>query len=64
MYFCYFVIILLDKGVSLHLKKMNMLKVYRRTERQTTDDRWTEKLTWDFISGELKTIVVTVLKQI
>ena len=27
----------------------------RRTDRQTTDDRWSEKLTWAFSSGELKT---------
>ena len=28
-----------------------------RTDRQTTDDRWSEKLTWTFSSGELtKTI--------
>ena len=26
----------------------------RRTDRQTTDDRWSEKLTWAFSSGELK----------
>ena len=25
-----------------------------RTDRQTTDDRWSEKLTWAFSSGELK----------
>ena len=30
-------------------KKMNMWKVYRQT-----DDRWSEKLTWAFSSGELK----------
>ena len=34
------------------------VKVYRqtdrRTDRQTTDDRWSEKLTWAFSSGELK----------
>ena len=27
----------------------------RRTDNQTTDDRWSEKLTWAFSSGELKT---------
>ena len=26
------------------------------TDRQTTDDRWSEKLTWAFSSGELKKI--------
>ena len=26
-----------------------------RTDRQTPDDRWSEKLTWAFSSGELKT---------
>ena len=26
----------------------------RRTDRQTTDKRWSEKLTWAFSSGELK----------
>ena len=25
-----------------------------QTDRQTTDDRWSEKLTWAFSSGELK----------
>ena len=46
---------------------MKMWKVYRRTDRQTdrrtdgrtdrqtTDDRWSEKLTWAFSSGKLKT---------
>ena len=34
---------------------MKLWKVYRRTDRQTTDDRWSEKLTWAFSSGELKT---------
>ena len=43
-------------------KKSKIGKVYRRTDRQTdrrtdgqtTDDRWSEKLTWAFSSGELK----------
>ena len=39
-------------------KKMKMWKVYRltnrQTDRQTTDDRWSENLTWAFSSGELK----------
>ena len=52
-------------------KKMKMWKVYRRTnrqtdgqtDRQTTDDRWSEKLTWAFSSGELKTIgLMEILK--
>ena len=29
----------------------------RRTDRQTTDDRWLEKLPWAFTSGELKKTV-------
>ena len=37
---------------------MKMWKVYRRTDRQTdrqmTDDRWSEKLTWAFSSGSIK----------
>ena len=28
-----------------------------RTDRQTTDDRWSEKLTWAFSSGELKMFI-------
>ena len=28
-----------------------------RTDRQTTDDRWSEKLTWAFSSDELKTLI-------
>ena len=35
-------------------KKIKMWKDYRRTDRQTTDDRWSEKFTWAFSSGELK----------
>ena len=46
-------------------KKMKMWKVYRRTDRQTdrqtTDDRWSEKLTWAFSSGELKTCLFRLL---
>ena len=34
-------------------EKMKMLKVYRQTDRKT-DDRWSQKLTWVFSSGELK----------
>ena len=34
---------------------MKMWKVYRQTDRQTDDgNRWSEKLTWAFSSGELK----------
>ena len=33
-------------------KKMKMWKVYRRTDRQTTDNRRSEKLTWAYSSGE------------
>ena len=32
-----------------------------QTDRQTTDDRWSEKLTWAFSSGELK-IITTVFQ--
>ena len=28
----------------------------RRTDKQTTDERWSEKLTWAFSSGELKNL--------
>ena len=36
-------------------KKMKMWKVYRRTDGRTTDIRRSEKLTWAFSSGEIKT---------
>ena len=46
------------------MQRFTMTKVYRQTDRQTdgrtdgrtetTDDRWSEKLTWAFSSGELK----------
>ena len=51
-----FVPSLVEIGPVVLDKKMKMWKVYRRTDRQTTDDRWSEKLTWAFSSGELKTI--------
>ena len=55
----YFVPSLVEIGPVVLEKKMKMWKVYRqthrRTDRQTTDDRWSEKLTWAFSSGELKT---------
>ena len=35
-------------------KNLKVSKVYRRTDRQTTDNRRSEKLTWAFSSGELK----------
>ena len=54
-----FVPSLVEIGPVVLKKKMKMWKVYRRTDRQkdrqTTDDRWSEKLTWDISSGELKT---------
>ena len=34
----------------------------RWTDRQTTDDRWSEKLTWAFSSGELKSTKMVGLK--
>ena len=33
----------------------------RLTDRQTTDDRWSEKLTWAFSSGELKKNTLRVI---
>ena len=49
---------LLEIGQVVLEKKMRMWKVYKRTDRQTdrqtTDDRWSEKLTWAFSLGELK----------
>ena len=57
---------LVENGPVVLKKKMKMWKVYRRmdrrmdwrtdkqTDRQTTDDRWSEKPTWAFSSGELK----------
>ena len=36
-------------------KNVKSLQTDRRTDGQTTDDRWSEKLTWAFSSGELKT---------
>ena len=35
-------------------KKFKMWKVYRRTDRRTTDNRRSEKLTWAFSSLEQK----------
>ena len=59
----YFVPSLVEIGPVVLEKKMKMWKVYRRTDgqtdRQTTDDRWSEKLTWAFSSGELKTKVLS-----
>ena len=53
----YFVPSLVEIGPVVLEKKMKMWKVYRQTDgrTQTTDDRWSEKLTWAFSSGELKT---------
>ena len=49
---------LVEIGPVVKEKKMKMWKVYRqtdgRTDRQTTNDKWSEKLTWVFSSGELK----------
>ena len=47
----YFVLSLVEIGLMVLEKKMKMWKVYR----QMTDDRWSEKFTWAFNSGELKT---------
>ena len=38
------------------LERMKMWTIYRQTDRQTTNDRWSENLTWAFGSGELKKI--------
>ena len=48
---------LVENGPVVLEKKMKMWKVYRQTDGRTdrrTDDRWSEKLTWAFSSGELK----------
>ena len=45
-------------------KKSKIGKVYRRTDRQTTDERRSEKLTWAFSSGELKRYLLVVLIKI
>ena len=36
-------------------ENVKSLQTDGRTDRETTDDRWSEKLTWAFSSGELKT---------
>ena len=36
-------------------ENVKSLQTDRRTDRQRTDERWSEKLTWAFSSGELKT---------
>ena len=42
----YFVPSLVETGPVVLEYKMKMWKVYRQIDRQTTDDRWSEKLTW------------------
>ena len=49
-------VFLLFHNYLLVLEKKS-LPTDRRTDRQTADDRWSEKLTWAFSSGELKTLV-------
>ena len=51
---------LVEIGPVVIEKKMKMWKVYGRTDRQTTDDRWSEKLTSAFSLGELKTQLCSV----
>ena len=52
----YFVPSLVEIGPVVLEKKVKMLKVYKWTDRQMDEqiDRWSEKLTWGFSSGELK----------
>ena len=45
---------LVEIGKVVLEKKMKMWKVYRQTDGRTTDEWWSEKLTWAFSSGELK----------
>ena len=52
-----FVSSLVEIGPVVLEKKMKMWKVHNQQDRQTMDNRWSEKLTWAFSSGELKTIV-------
>ena len=51
---------LIEIGPVVQEKKLKIWKVYRRTDRRTdrhtTDNRRSEKLTWAFSSGELKTL--------
>ena len=63
-----FLSILVEIGSMVLEKKMKMWKVYRRTtdrqtdgwmDRRTMVDRWSEKLTWAFSSGELKITLLT-----
>ena len=37
-------------------ENVKSLQTDGRKDGQTTDDRWSEKLTWAFSSGELKTM--------
>ena len=62
---CAYSVVWLKLAHAVVLKKKSKIgKVYRRTDRQTdeqtdiqtTDDRRSEKLTWAFSSGELKSI--------
>ena len=50
-YFCYFKII--STWIGFWRKRSKCEKFYK--DRWKTEDRWSEKLTWAFSSGELKT---------
>ena len=54
-----FVPSLVEIGLVVLEKKLKMWKVYRRTDRLTTDNRRSEKLTRAFSSGELKRYIHT-----
>ena len=43
-------------GAGEEDENVKSLQTDGQTDRQTTDDRWSEKLTWAFSSGELKMV--------
>ena len=53
-----FVPSLVEIGLVVLEKKLKMWKVYRGTDRQKTDNRRSEKLTWAFSSGELHIVAI------
>ena len=44
------------RGSGEEDENVKSLQTEGQTDRQTTDDRWSEKLTWAFSSGELKSL--------